>query len=47
MWNPSRRGHDALATVLAQNAIRAPDLVPFATAAWRPRPGTTTVVRRR
>ena len=28
-WEPGRRGHDALATVLAQNAVRAPDLVPI------------------
>ncbi len=28
-WNPGGRGHDALATVLAQNAVRAPDLVPI------------------
>jgi uncharacterized protein (DUF2252 family) len=27
-WDPAARGHDALATVLAQNAARAPDLVP-------------------
>jgi uncharacterized protein (DUF2252 family) len=28
-WDPARRGHDPLATVLAQNAVRAPDLVPI------------------
>ena len=28
-WNPDGRGHDALRTVLAQNAERAPDLVPI------------------
>ena len=28
-WNPDGRGHDALRTVLAQNAVRAPDLVPI------------------
>src|SRR4051812_15407702 len=28
-WNADGRGHDALATVLAQNAVRAPDLVPI------------------
>ena len=28
-WEPEQRGHDALATVLAQNAVRAPDLVPI------------------
>jgi uncharacterized protein (DUF2252 family) len=26
-WSPDGRGHDALRTVLAQNAVRAPDLV--------------------
>ena len=29
MWDSTRRGHDALDTVLAQNAVRAPDLVPI------------------
>ena len=29
VWEPDRRGHDALATVVAQNAVRAPDLVPI------------------
>ncbi len=28
-WDPGGRGHDALGTVLAQNAVRAPDLVPI------------------
>lgn len=28
-WSPSARGHDALATVLAQNTIRVPDLLPL------------------
>ncbi len=28
-WDPDGRGHDALRTVLAQNAERAPDLVPI------------------
>ncbi|MET0143696.1 MAG: DUF2252 domain-containing protein [Ilumatobacteraceae bacterium] len=28
-WEPGGRGHDALRTVLAQNAVRAPDLVPI------------------
>ena len=28
-WNSEGRGHDALRTVLAQNAVRAPDLVPI------------------
>lgn len=28
-WNPDARGHDALATILAQNEMRAPDLVPI------------------
>ena len=28
-WDPDGRGHDALRTVLAQNAVRAPDLVPI------------------
>src|SRR5258705_9038833 len=28
-WNPAGRGHDALATVLAQNEFRAPDLIPI------------------
>ena len=28
-WNSDGRGHDALRTVLAQNAVRAPDLVPI------------------
>ncbi len=28
-WDPDARGHDALATVLAQNAIRAQDLLPI------------------
>jgi uncharacterized protein (DUF2252 family) len=28
-WNADGRGHDALRTVLAQNAVRAPDLVPI------------------
>ena len=28
-WNPDGRGHDPLRTVLAQNAERAPDLVPI------------------
>ena len=27
-WDPATRGHDALATVLAQNAARVPALVP-------------------
>jgi uncharacterized protein (DUF2252 family) len=29
VWNGDERGHDALRTVLAQNAVRAPDLVPI------------------
>jgi len=28
-WEPATRGHDALATVLAQNETRVPDLVPI------------------
>ncbi len=28
-WDETARGHDALETILAQNAIRAPDLVPI------------------
>ena len=28
-WDGDRRGHDALRTVVAQNAVRAPDLVPI------------------
>ncbi|HEY9310931.1 DUF2252 domain-containing protein [Williamsia sp.] len=28
-WNPATRGHDALATILAQSDIRAPDLLPI------------------
>lgn len=28
-WDPSKRGHDALATILAQSDIRAPDLLPI------------------
>jgi hypothetical protein len=28
-WNPAGRGHDALATILAQNEFRAPDLLPI------------------
>ena len=28
-WDPARRGHDALGTVLAQNETRVPDLVPI------------------
>jgi len=28
-WNPAIRGHDALATVLAQNALRSASLVPI------------------
>src|SRR4051795_10874050 len=28
-WDPATRGHDALATVLAQNETRVPDLVPI------------------
>jgi uncharacterized protein (DUF2252 family) len=28
-WNPQTRGHDALATILAQNEFRAQDLVPI------------------
>jgi hypothetical protein len=28
-WDPDGRGHDALRTVLTQNAVRAPDLVPI------------------
>ena len=28
-WDPAARGHDALATVLAQNETRVPDLVPI------------------
>jgi uncharacterized protein (DUF2252 family) len=28
-WNPETRGHDALATILAQNEFRAQDLVPI------------------
>ena len=28
-WNPARRGHDALATIVAQNEFRAPDLIPI------------------
>jgi uncharacterized protein (DUF2252 family) len=28
-WNPAGRGHDALATILAQNEFRAPDLIPI------------------
>jgi uncharacterized protein (DUF2252 family) len=29
VWDPNVRGHDALATILAQNAIRAEDLLPI------------------
>ncbi len=29
VWDPDARGHDALATILAQNATRAEDLVPI------------------
>lgn len=29
VWDPATRGHDALTTILAQNAIRAVDLVPI------------------
>jgi uncharacterized protein (DUF2252 family) len=29
VWDPGARGHDALATILAQNAIRAQDLLPI------------------
>ena len=29
VWDPGARGHDALGTVLAQNAIRAQDLLPI------------------
>jgi uncharacterized protein (DUF2252 family) len=29
VWDGDGRGHDALVTVLAQNAVRAPDLVPI------------------
>ena len=29
LWDPGDRGHDALATVLAQDASRVPDLVPI------------------
>ncbi|MGA9873773.1 MAG: DUF2252 domain-containing protein [Rhodococcus sp. (in: high G+C Gram-positive bacteria)] len=28
-WDPGNRGHDALATILAQSDIRAPDLLPI------------------
>ena len=28
-WDPAKRGHDAPATVLAQNEARVPDLVPI------------------
>ncbi|HZN77138.1 MAG TPA: DUF2252 family protein, partial [Micromonosporaceae bacterium] len=28
-WDPAARGHDALATILAQNESRVPDLVPI------------------
>lgn len=28
-WDPSRRGHDPLATILSQNAIRDQDLIPI------------------
>lgn len=28
-WNPEKRGHDALQTILAQSDIRAPDLLPI------------------
>ena len=28
-WDPAKRGHDALATVLAQNETRVPELVPI------------------
>ena len=28
-WDPEQRGHDPVRTVLAQNAVRAPDLVPI------------------
>ena len=28
-WDPAARGHDALATVLAQNETRVPELVPI------------------
>jgi hypothetical protein len=28
-WNPAGRGHDALATIVAQNEFRAPDLLPI------------------
>jgi uncharacterized protein (DUF2252 family) len=28
-WDPEQRGHDALATILAQNTIRVPSLVPL------------------
>src|SRR5258705_6420684 len=28
-WNPASRGHDALATILAKNEFRVPDLTPI------------------
>ncbi|WP_316575715.1 MULTISPECIES: DUF2252 domain-containing protein [Nocardia] len=39
-WDPGQRGHDALATVLAQNALRAPDLVPIRMARMAASPWT-------
>jgi len=34
-WDEGDRGHDALETLLAQNAIRVPELLPIDTSAWR------------
>jgi len=49
-WDETTRGHDALDTIVAQNAIRVPELLPSGfpncspsdTAAWWHRRGTTT-----
>ncbi|MBF6214695.1 DUF2252 domain-containing protein [Nocardia puris] len=39
-WDPDRRGHDALETILAQNAMRATDLVPIRMARMAASPWT-------
>lgn len=39
-WDPEARGHDALATILAQNDLRAPDLVPIRIARMAASPWT-------
>ena len=41
-WDEKARGHDPVDTLLAQNAIRLPELHGSGTSAWGSRRGTST-----